>query len=183
MEDTNTPQVTGRGASPSPEPCVPEAPAILSSKFYAGDDEDTKAAFLLAGRYDSTPEHMLSLVKTLRSELFRRPGLKWKGIMKCDVTGDCKIFHIMESDSPKTLVERYLRVFHAEAEQFRLEVVREKLRQNDPKGFTQSREMLLFVQTPHKLRELLKILDPSYWEDQQNAQKLREEYSLLGGKA
>ena len=188
MEDTNLPQVTGRGASPSPEPLGREVSSVIpASVVFTDSAEGTqyeKCAATLAAAYGGSPEDMLSRVKMIEAlRIQYGPKLKWIAIANCDVTHDPKVMFVLKDESPKDLVERYMRVFHAEAEQFRLEVVREKLQQNDPKGFTQSREMLLFVQAPHKLRELLKILDPSYWEDEKNSQKIREDNPLLSGRA
>ena len=175
----------GGGHSPAPPFIVPGAPAILRDDPDAGLSEDEQAAQLLAGRFGGHPDDMLSRVKTIRS-LREQYGteVQWIGIAPCDVTQDPKIFFVLSSDTPDSLIARYMRVYQQEADQFRTEVVREKLVQEDPKGFsTVMRELRLFVQVPMKLREFLKILDPNYWEDESHLVKTEQNYPLMGGKA
>lgn len=141
--------------------------------------EMTAAAIAQMGNV--TPERATDLMRGWE-ELSRHAEVREKFLMQCDVTGDCRWFFITTSDSPKQIVERYLRFMPEEAKSFMEGFKDYKAVLDDPNGMTGARLAKLLTQMPTKLHFALKTFDPHFFDELKNIKHLIQDFTALEAK-
>lgn len=154
-----------------------KAPAIRPQGIWEWRDMETDHPSIVAGYLGVPEERAVSLMTTIM-RMKQDPNIKNVLLLKCQVTGDWKIYFVGQHDSVTDAVERYFKFMKEEGDVFKVQWQLKKSILDDPRGFTEARLHQLICELPTNLKTILACFE-GFFDDAKGLDRLLRHYPGL----